>query len=72
MMEYYKLTELDSLIKSKNYINVDKDMPRESGAYDVIWQVGSMSPKLREGEALFRRGQFSRYDWNYVVAWRKK
>jgi hypothetical protein len=71
-MKYHNTKELSSLIKTQNYIDVNVRLPKDDGSYDVIWHVGSMSPKLKEGESLFRKGQFSRYDWDYVVAWKEK
>ncbi len=71
-MVKYDTKELPDLIKREGYTHVDISMPETDGGYDVIWHTGSMSPKLKEGESLLRRGQFSRYDWDYVIAWKPK
>ena len=54
------------------YIPAEDKLPFKDGRYQVIWHTGSMSPKLKEGYALFTRGKFPRFDWDYVAAWKER
>ncbi len=54
------------------WISVEDRLPEEDGIYDCLWHCGSMSPYTREEPCWFRKGRFSRRDWNYVTHWKPK
>ena len=55
---------------SEGYTHVDTALPEKDGVYDVIYHCGSMSISYKKMQSNFRKGKFTRWDWDYVVMWK--
>lgn len=69
MNEQFK--HLDEIEDLKTYISVEENLPDKDGVYDTIMHCGSMSVYFRKTENMFRKGRFQKFDWDYVVYWKR-
>ncbi len=67
-MKAKTLEELDT----NDYTHIDDNLPQEDGTYDCIFRCGSMSISYKKMPAKFRRGQFTRWDWDHVIMWKEQ